>query len=254
MEIDPTRDQAMDIEPRGLDFGVQADDVEIQFVRIMDTPTGKQEFKLHKFSANRNYIKTYFPGLGAGSLLTSGSAGPIVLRHFAYNGNDTLDDSADDAKTAERIYRYYEDYLKNVGKLPSFAGITLQSSNLKDIPGATERELKLATNGSKEAVSDALTVLRVANYICESPSPVVEWTRLVTADVFNSMSIDDAFRMLGIDGKEYDMTPEEMNIVIAENPHAFAWLKAPEPPAAPKKGSSSSSAQDDANLPVVTLD
>ncbi len=265
-----TASSALNEEPQGLDAIAGVDPssssstisaaagnptlVEIRFV----TPSGARE---HMFVAKRSLIEAYFPGLG-------GSFQPCVddvTKAFFHEIRIPWLDSkalsptlAWSGKLAEEAYRYYDHYLTTSGKFPSFKDAVLHTASLKDVPDATEYELKLFRNDTIEDVNHLLELLSVTRYLCSRSGPCHDFGVLALENIFDSKPIDEVLRLLRLDGKECELTPEEMEKIIEQNAYMFdSWLTPPTPPSSSDQASSSkqaASSEQVVEMPIVELD
>lgn len=249
-------------EPQGLDVPSESDTaatnrglVEIRFVTQDDKPE-------HKFSAKRSLIEAHFPGLGGvfePQLDEVTGAYYHIVKLPRFVDDPTKPDWS--GKTAEEVYRYYDHYMKTSGKLPNFPEATLRSHELKDVPGVTEYELKMFAHSTPEETDHLLEIMRVSNYICGKQGPCFDMATLAAAHIYDSLPIDQVLHCLRLDGRAYDMTPEEMEQIIAENAYLFdSWLTLPQPESS-VSNSSSNNAENNNNknqktesVPIVELD
>lgn len=230
--------------------------VEIRFV----TPSGARE---HTFVAKRSLIEAYFPGLG-GSVPPSTDDVTKVFFHeirIPWLDSKALSPTlAWSGKLAEEAYQYYDHYLTTSGKFPSFKDAVMHTTSLKDVPDATDYELKLFRNDTIEDVNHLLELLAVTRYICNRSGPCHDFGVLALANIFDSKPIDEVLRLLRLDGKECELTPEEMEKIIEQNAYMFdSWLTPPAPPSSSSEQTSSSVSETGApkqvvDLPIVELD
>lgn len=232
--------------------GLNSTLVEIRFI----TPTGARE---HTFVAKRSLIEAYFPGLG-GMFQPSVDRDTQVLFHEIHIPwlDNTASKLAWSGKLAEEAYQYYDHYLTTGGKFPSFKDAVLPSTDLKDVPGVTDYELKLFRTTTPEEVDHSVNLLSVVRYICSRSGPCHDFGVMALTHIYDSRLIDEALRLLRLDGKENELTPEERDQIVQKHAYMFnSWLTPPPVASSSNQTASSAnpSAKDDvADLPVVELD
>lgn len=259
------REEGQEAEPQGLDAiaGVGPSSsaisaaagnptlVEIRFV----TPSGARE---HTFVAKRSLIETYFPGLGGSCTPSRDEATDVLFHeiHIPWLDPKSLSPTlAWSGKLAEEAYQYYDHYLTTGGKFPSFKDAVLHTGELKDVPGATDCELNLFKVDTIENVNHSLELLTVVRYICSRSGPCHDFGVAAIANIYNSKPIDESLRLLRLDGKEYELTPEDMENIIEKHAYLFdAWLTPPSAQPSSNQALSSASKQPVDELPVVELD
>ena len=262
------REEGQEAEPQGLDAiaGVGPSSsaisaaagnptlVEIRFV----TPSGARE---HTFVAKRSLIETYFPGLGGSCTPSRDEATDVLFHeiHIPWLDPKSLSPTlAWSGKLAEEAYQYYDHYLTTGGKFPSFKDAVLPSTDLKDVPGVTDYELKLFRTTTPEEVDHSVNLLSVVRYICSRSGPCHDFGVMALTHIYDSRLIDEALRLLRLDGKENELTPEERDQIVQKHAYMFnSWLTPPPVASYSNQTTSSAnpSAKDDvADLPVVELD
>lgn len=254
-------------EPQGLDAiagvapsssssaaaGINSTLVEIRFT----TPTGARE---HTFVAKRRLIEAFFPGLGGAFQPSTDEATGALFHEIRIpwlDGESKDPTLAWSGKVAEKVYNYYDHYLVNCGgKFPSFETAVLHTAELKDVPGFTEYELKLFRNSTTEEVDQLVDLWSVANYICGRSGPCWEAASIAVANIFDSKPIDEVLRLLRLDGKEFEMTPEEMEKIIDANAYLFdSWLTPPSSTSSSSEHASNQPANPIVDsVPIVELD
>jgi len=217
------------------------------------TPTNELE---HLLIAKRALIEAHFPGLG-GALPPRVDEVTRALFHEVRLSQRGTDDLTPDwsGKTAEEVYRYYEFYALMKGELPNFKDVMLKSSELKDVPGVTEFELKMFRHDTPEDTDHMLELLRVSGYICALSGPCYDMAVLALAHLFDTASIDEVMHRLRLDGRAYEMTPEEMEKIIEEHAYMFdSWLTPPAPASSSSSSAPVSVPAKNHDVPIVELD
>lgn len=261
-------------EPKGLDeiagvapasslsVGIATGNPTLVEIRFID-PTKKRE---HMFVARRSLIEAHFPGLGGcfqpqRDATTDTLFFEVVIPYLPKDKDSMALYLAYKGEDVEEVYRYYEHYLVGSGKLPDFSGVVSRSKSLKDVPGATDYELNMFRNETPADVEHLLNIVSAARYFGhKNNNPCRAFGSLALANIFDAKPIDDAMRLLRLDGKEYEMTPEEMEDIIAKNSELFnSWLTPPKPLHVEQSSSSSSSSaaklnDDTERIPIVELD